>query len=407
MDSDLEIRLAAARTQLILDKPFLGSLVLRMPLIKANPTWCKTTATDARAIYYNASYLEQLSFDHLLFLLSHEALHSALSHFARRQHRDKARWDVACDLAINPLLMDEGLTPSPDALFIDLFRGMTAEEIYPMLDEHEDLKPQDDHIYDEEEQEGGSRGDSGGSDDSGEQSSSASGGGSGEEEKSQGDGAEKPQPLTGEEREQMAAQWSQRMAGAAQMAAQAGKMGGELQRMIDHLLQPQLPWRMLLARYMTSTARDDYSYARPARREGSAILPTLHSHAIRVVVALDTSGSISDKDMRLFLSEVNAIKAQMNAQVTLIACDAALSHDGPWVYQSWEEFNLPREFHGGGGTDFRPTFKWLSDQISPPDLLIYFTDGQGRFPESEPTVPVIWLIKGKQTVPWGVRIQLN
>ena len=80
------------------------------------------------------------------------------------------------------------------------------------------------------------------------------------------------------------------MAGAAQQAMQAGKLGGELKRMIDHLLQPQLPWRMLLARYMTAMARDDFSYMRPSRREGDAILPSLKSSQVEIVIAVDTSG---------------------------------------------------------------------------------------------------------------------
>ena len=66
-------------------------------------------------------------------------------------------------------------------------------------------------------------------------------------------------------------QWQQRLAGAAQQAMQAGKLSGSLARLVDHLLQPQLPWRMLLARYLTAIARDDYSYMRPSRREGEAI----------------------------------------------------------------------------------------------------------------------------------------
>ena len=49
-------------------------------------------------------------------------------------------------------------------------------------------------------------------------------------------------------------QWRQRLAGAAQQALQAGKLGGNMARLVEHLLQPQLPWRMLLARYMTAVS---------------------------------------------------------------------------------------------------------------------------------------------------------
>ena len=71
--------------------------------------------------HFNPDYVQSLSLGELEFALCHEALHCALSHFARRQHRVKARWDLACDYAINPLLRDEGLSAPPDALFDERF----------------------------------------------------------------------------------------------------------------------------------------------------------------------------------------------------------------------------------------------------------------------------------------------
>ncbi len=412
--SDLDTKLSAARTKLILDEPFLGALVLRLPLIAADAGWCKTTATDARALYYNADYIDRLTLDQTQFALAHDALHCALSHFARRQHRERHRWDIACDLAINPLLIDEGLVPVQDALFMDEYKGMTAEEIYPCLDEADSMNTHDDHVYDDaSDAQGGSAGSGGNSQEGGagrqsrEQHENKGGAGKPQQPQEGQGGAPKPQPLSHEERERLAVQWQQRLAGAAQQALQAGKLGGALARLVDHLLQPQLPWRLLLARYMTATARDDYNYARPSRREGEAIFPSLRSTEVDVVVALDTSGSIGDSEMAEFLSEVDAIKGQVRARITLHACDAQLAGDGPWSFEPWEEFKLPRRFEGGGGTSFLPVFDWLELEGRRPDLLVYFTDAQGEFPKLEPTFPVIWLVKGKAKVPWGQRIQLN
>ena len=188
---------------------------------------------------------------------------------------------------------------------------------------------------------------------------------------------------------------------------QVGKLGGEMARIVDHLLQPQLPWRLLLARYMTASARDDFSYMRPSRREGDFILPSLRSNQVELVVALDTSGSIHDTEMSEFLAEVNALKGQMRARVTLLACDSQLAEEAPWVYEAWDEFNLPEKITGGGGTSFKPVFEWIDKQGLRPDMIVYFTDAEGAFPEQEPAYPVIWLVKGKLKTPWGQRIQLN
>ena len=177
--------------------------------------------------------------------------------------------------------------------------------------------------------------------------------------------------------------------------------------MIDHLLQPQLPWRMLLARYMTALARDDYSYSRPSRREGDFIMPSLRSQSLDLVVAVDTSGSIKDGEMEEFIDEIDALKGQVHARVTLLLCDAKLCDGAPWLFEPWEQFRRPEGVKGGGGTSFTPVFDWVEQAGRRPDLLVYFTDADGAFPKVEPPYPVIWLVKGKSKVPWGERIQLN
>ena len=419
----IETKLAAARTRLILDKPFLGALVLRLPMRASNSDWCPTTATDARAFYYNPEYIGSLSLNQTQFMLAHEALHCALSHFARRQHRVKHKWDLACDYAINPLLIDDGLTAPPNALVMPAYKGMTAEEIYPLIDDNDQSETLDKHAYDQENQQGGSRSDvtekdlerehkqqqpqQGEADELQGSDRSAQPNRSDSSEGSAGARAGEPQPLTPDEQETLSVQWQQRLAGAAQQAQQAGKLGGEIARMIDHLLQPRLPWRMLLARYMSAVSREDYSYSRPSRREGDFIMPSLRSQQMDLLVAVDTSGSIKEAELDEFIGEIDALKGQVRARVTLLPCDAALCEGAPFLFEPWEMFQLPAEIRGGGGTSFRPVFDWVDREGRRPDLLVYFTDAQGEFPRTEPSFPVIWLVTGRGKVPWGQRIQLN
>ena len=209
---DIENKLAAARTRLILDKPFLGALALRLPMIAADPKWCQTTSTDARSFYYNPAYIDALSLEQAQFVLANQALHCALSHFSRRQHRSRYRWDIACDHAINPLLVEDGLTPPPGTLVLECYEGMTAEEIYPYIEENDSDEPEEQPRHDGDGS-GDSREDSSG----GEQDSAAN---------DESRGAGQPQPLSAAEQESLSAQWQQRLAGAAQQAQQAGKLGG-------------------------------------------------------------------------------------------------------------------------------------------------------------------------------------
>ena len=433
----LETKLAAARTRLILEKPFLGALVMHLPLKAADPKWCKTTATDARNFYFNPDYISRLTLEQTQFVLAHEAMHCALSHFNRRNHRQKHRWDVACDYAVNMILDEERMRGPDNALMNAAYRGLTAEEIYPVLHEDPPEETQDMHLFDNEPSEGGSEGDQQ------EQNDAEQGKGQGEKsEPSQGESGGKPETQKdsqqdtqqdsqgqGNESEQTSEaqsasesetpppppadpdkldeQWKSRLAAAAQAARQAGKLSQSMMRLVDNLLSPQLPWRALLARYMMNAARDDYSFQRTSRREGEALMPRLYSQSVKVIVALDTSGSVTKDELQEFLTEIDALKAQVRADITLHACDDKLDQAGPWHYAMWEAMQLPAEISGGGGTDFRPLFDWIEGEHLSPDLLVYFTDAEGQFPAREPSFPVAWLVKGKAPTPFGIRIQLN
>ncbi|UCH40141.1 MAG: hypothetical protein JSU67_00085 [Gammaproteobacteria bacterium] len=389
---EIENRLVAARTRLILDKPFLGALALRLPLIAADASWCSGTHTDARSFFYNPEYIEKLQFEQVQFVLSAEAMHCALSHFNRRGHRDPARWELACEYAVNLILFDEGLTPPPEAMLFEDYRDMTAEEIYPLLE----------ITQQEETQQTGDVGEQPAPPASGRRRDDAS-------QASFDSGlADAPLPLGESEKDLLQQQWQQRLAGAAQQALQAGKMSEGMARLIELMLQPKLPWRAVLARFMNGIARDDYSYARPSSRRGDpAIFPSLRSAQIDVVVAVDVSGSIDREELDEFMVEIDALKAQVRARVTLLTCDSEITGDSPWIFEAWERCHTPPQVSGGGGTDFTPVFDWVDQRDRAPDLLIYFTDAEGRFPPNEPAYPSLWLVKGNGDIPWGQRIQLN
>jgi predicted metal-dependent peptidase len=410
--------LRAARTRLILERPFIGALVMHLPLRAADAAWCETTATDARAFYYNPEFIAGLTLAEAQFVLAHEAVHCALGHFARRQHRARRRWDVACDHAANLLLEADGLKAPPGALANPDFHGLSAEEIYPLVPPDTPERTLDRHLFDDHfigdpAAPGQARGTADRARGEGRGGADKPSGGlrpdswddAGSEERHSAGRAALPLPEAGAA--DLARRWQSRIVSAAQQARSAGKLADSWLRLVDGLVQPQLPWRVLLARYLMTAARDDYSFQRPSRREGDAVLPRLASDQVELCVVLDTSGSIGAEELAQFASEVDALKGQMRARVTLHACDERLDPRGPWEFQPWETLVLPKELGGGGGTCFAPVFDWIAAGQRRPDLLLYFTDAQGEFPGHAPGFPVIWLVKGRGKVPWGERIQLN
>jgi predicted metal-dependent peptidase len=391
-------KLRAARARLVLERPFLGALVLYLPLAASER--CRTVATDARTFYFNPAFIDALSFAESQFVLAHEALHCALLHFDRARHRVRRRWDRACDYAVNQLLSDDGLQRPHGALYNASFRGLAAEEIYPLLDPERDELPLDEHWF-----------------------------GAGAARALQAGAEEAVDAGVVDERfldvhrdgldeiltrvaiaapsGTLVTAWRDRMAAAALEAASAGRLGAAFRAVLNDLLQPRLPWRALLARFLATLARDDYSFQRRSRRDGAAILPGLASAGVTLALALDTSGSISPQDFAEFVAEVDVLKDQVRARVTLLGCDTALAPGAPWRFEPWEPLGIPRGLKGGGGTRFTPVFDWLAGEPVQPDALLYFTDALGEFPSQPPAYPVLWLVKGNAPVPWGERVQLN
>ena len=141
-ETPTSLRIQKARTALILDHPFFGSLLFRLKGRECRSI--PTMATDGVSLFYNPDFVQTLNAATLAGTLAHEVMHPALLHHVRRSGRDPKRWNVACDFAINPLLIDAGLS-LPDGVLIDnRFRGMSAEQIYNLLESESESETEQD-----------------------------------------------------------------------------------------------------------------------------------------------------------------------------------------------------------------------------------------------------------------------
>ena len=129
-ENSVEQKLTRARTQLLLNQPFFGSLCLRLTL---SPGPVSTMATDGRRILCNPSFVESLNPAELEGALAHEVMHVALGHHCRRGEREPKTWNEAADYAVNPILIGNGFTLPAGALVDPSFDNWSAEEIYARL----------------------------------------------------------------------------------------------------------------------------------------------------------------------------------------------------------------------------------------------------------------------------------
>ena len=140
-EEDAEKALRASRTKMLLARDakssFFSSVGLKLELV---PDWERETiATDGERLVYNPDFVMGLTPEHRLGVLAHEVMHIVMKHHARQGARDVGRWNAACDLAINPLLIEAGYRLQPSALFpgkgqyASLPQGKSAEEYYSLL----------------------------------------------------------------------------------------------------------------------------------------------------------------------------------------------------------------------------------------------------------------------------------
>ena len=390
--TSIERRLQKARTTLLLDHPFFGSLLFRLKGRESRAV--KTMATDGISIYYNPDFVDTLNAATLCGVLAHEVLHPALHHHVRRSGRNPKQWNEACDYAINPLLLDAGLH-LPDGVLVDRrFREMSAEQIYNQLQiEAEQESGDPDNAG---QSEGDERTDpSAASCDSGAMSAPLTKGGIG-----QVLDAPVPDEQTPTAEEQ-AREWSVAVSQAVTLAKQAGKVPAGIGRTLEGSAEAGADWRELLRRLWSETTPADYSWMRPNRRHiwAGLYLPGVTREGVgEVAIAVDCSGSVNSRHLRLFEAEIRSIIEGQRPQRVYVLYFDAVVHKVE-TFEAGQCVSL--EPMGGGGTEFGPCFEWLEEHGVVPQTLIFLTDLYGSFPSSEPCYPVLWASTCGRKAPFG------
>lgn len=349
-------KLTRARSNLIIEQPFFGSLALRLHLVEDISV--PTLAVDGKHIFYNPEFIRTLEPHLVKSAVGHEVGHCVFSHIHRRGTRDPRKWNVAGDYVVNEMLKDAGFQLDESWLYDAAYAGMTADHIYSLLPE------------------------SGGN------------GGLCDVRQAPGDAAT-------EERD-----WKVATIQAANAAKMAGRLPKALERFIDGMFDAQVDWRTLLRRFITQTSDADYTWARPNRRmlAHGHYLPKLWSEQMgEMVVAVDTSGSIDQPTLSAFGAEIAAIVQDVRpSKIHIIYCDAAVNR----VDEFTADDEIVLKAVGGGGTHFAPPFLHLEQHGIEPVCVVYLTDLIGDF-GPEPAYPVLWVCTTDRVAPWGETIPIE
>ena len=336
--------------------PFFGALAMfvRHELSEAIPTAC----TDGKTVTFNPGFVAGLSSAELAAVMLHELLHAALLHAERRGKRDALIWNVAADIVVNGIIRretgrtGEQLIVLPDSALVDPeLEDLEVEEVYEVLLQR--AVPIEINWIGM-------------------------------------DVATEPTESSPDEVKQLEGEWRQawRQAATTLALTNHGRLPAGLRRLVDAVTAPQLDWRTMLWRHVVRTPVDYGGFDRRHVSRG-LYLEELEGESVNVRVAVDTSGSVGQQDLGRFVAELREIiRLYPHINASLYFADAQLC--GPYRLTD-DDLQRPE---GGGGTSFVPFFEEIegNDDVGPDTLLVYLTDGFGKFPERPPAPPVLWVV---------------
>ena len=403
-------KIQKAKAKLMLEHPYFGTIASALKLEKSDAV--EAFLSDGNSLQFNDEYFDAAGVEEVEFALANGAMHTVLKHENRAGDRYEWLWQLATDYTINSMLVNNGLALPDRANFQERFEGMYAEEVYEILrseitneelSSDENLKEQahdeqgktnKDHLSEEDKGAEEDRDRSRQSASSSTQKKQSESSDTPIEDQDAGEGGSEMSP---EEEKQMAEAFFEQL---FKKMGRQGTLPKNLKFLVPRYFSHQVDWREMLYRYIASYAKSSLSFMPPNMKYlyRGIYLPSLSSDLLRIVIAIDSSGSVDEKLLGLFLGEVESITQQYpNFEIDLITADAKIqSHE---VFLPGE--SLVYEIRGGGGTDFRPVFEYIDRHIDHPTLLIYFTDGLGTFPSDEPNYDLLWVMPESQDVPFG------
>lgn len=362
-----------AEGRLLMKHIFYASALLASPRIETNHI--PTAATDSVKIYWNPAFFAKLKVDGIIFVLAHEVLHILLKHRLRMGTRLPRMWNHACDYVINRLLIEGKVGKMPEGkeagLYDRRFDGMSEEKIYEILKR-------------EQEQKGNS----------GDMPGPGCGFGEGD------DLLPLPDEMDADAKATLSAQIDQKLMTAANMARLVGKLPGEMEKIIEDLLNPAVPWQDLLRDYMTRKVHDEEDWGKRNRRFQHVYLPARHNERMAgMTVVCDSSGSIGPDDYAKILTEVKAIIEDVNPEFIRVVWADAVVQSEEMIEPDDVGAAIRLNPKGGGGTDMRVPLEHVV-QHEPP-VVVLITDGYTPWPEVEPPYPLIVVCTTSAACPVG------
>lgn len=361
----LEHKISQAKAKLLVDYPLFGTIASKLELVKNDDI--QSFKSNGIKLEYNSDFFERIGTSEMEFVFANGAMHASLAHEQRKNGRSGWLWQMATDYAINDMLVENNLVRPDEAHYSKRFSGLYAEEIYAFL--------KDDILRDELEYE---------ADDI--------------------DDVQNQNPPSEQIQEEQL--YDEFAKAVFEEEIKSGEIPSSIERFFKLTCSGKINWRDELKAALERFHKDDYTLLPPSKKflHMNLYIPSSVSQRFNLVVAIDTSGSVDEKLLGEFLSELNFLTNTIpNYQIELLLCD-----DKILLHKTFYSGDiLEAEIKGGGATDFRPVFEFVERELQDVKLLIYFSDLEGIFPKEEPNYEVKWVSPKEADVPFGEVIILE
>lgn len=395
-----EDKLVKAKIDLNYTNPFFSYILMNMIMNEVkNSAILPTMGINKMGnLYWNKNFVDGISLPELTAVLAHEVGHIITDTFGREGCRDKKLWNIATDIAINYLLVQEGfklpesfvINKKKSKAFVPDAKGdielkfakgnikinvsaMTADEIYDILTKNAEA------------------------------SNSAGDGGMGDGSYDGQMDSHLPTDCDGNGQEQGTAtdasmkanseEWKKKLVEAYTHAKMRGTVSANVERLIEGILFPKINWRHKLYSFITNDIPIDYTMRYPSKKFYSTGVysPSVVRESLNIIIGCDASGSISygsaESEGHQFLSEVLGIVTSFTqVKSRLIFWDAQEIHQGNDVEITTGNKNaiLKRTYKGGGGTEMSIFARHCKKRNYRSNLYVIMTDG---FIEDKPELP--------------------
>jgi predicted metal-dependent peptidase len=372
-----------------------------------------TACTNGRDTMYGRAFVDKQKDPELRGLVLHENLHKAFRHLTTwkdLKEKNGKLANMACDYVINLMIVDsdpEGkeVRLPEGGLLDERFRGMDAGEVFRILEKEGKGKGKG-----KGKGEGGKGDGQGNEQGDGDDTEDNGGPDSNEEEGFDSHDWDGAKEMSDQEKKELERDIDQAL---RQGAILAGKMKGGVPQQVKDMLESRVDWRDALREFINSFCmdKDVSTWRRPNRRwvDQGVYLPSLTGENVgRIVVACDTSGSMSDVLPKV-LGEIKKIAESVRPEgIDLLYWDARVCAVEKYDLDDLDALMTTTRPAGGGGTDPQCVVDYLEDNQLKPECVVMLTDGYVPGWGKGWKVPVIWGITTKgMTADHGVSIHIG